>query len=87
MSTLHIFKSCHPEDAKALVDLCNSGDYIVIMQNGCLLQQQIKHLLPNGNVFVIKQHCLNRGIPLQFEGINIKQVAALSAQHENSTTW
>jgi len=87
MSTLHILKSSHPEDAKALVDLCNSDDCIVIMQNGCLLQQQIKHLEPDANVFVIEQHCLNRGISLQFEAIDIKQVAALSAQHENSTTW
>ena len=87
MSTLHIFKSRHSDDAKALVELCNSGDSIVIMQNGCLLQQQIKHLDPDANVFVIEQHCLNRGLPLQFDPIDIKQVAALSVQHENSTTW
>lgn len=86
--TLHILKSDLPLSLNAIGEFWSSDDVLVIIQNGCLLQSQVKDLLPaNANIFVLSEHSQNRGVAIQFQGIEMKDFAQLSASTENSITW
>ena len=86
--TLHIIKSDSESDVKSMTELCAPADCIVILQNGCYMQKHIKSSIKgNVKVFVIEQHCISRGIEPLFQGIDITQLADISAEHQNSITW